>query len=360
MIGVPSIYSSLAFSAMTVTNRVITDDFEVGYIVLSSVNVSEIKNGFMIITNGNIYDSISFNNVVIDRHGSRHNFNGDDPLTPALDGDIQELTDSIGSSGTSDRIPRADHTHYHGQRSGGDLHSIVDHNTNGFMASLDKNKLDFFINPSNTVPLSIGTTSAGIQNNFSRSDHVHYHGVQPGGTLHETVTTNTNGFLSSSDKVLLNRLDLNSNVMTLNGIFSTSNPVYCFVYGNENVNIPENTNFTLNGTYFTSPQMNGIQYSNGGYFLLYSGYYRIQLNPSIYFPINNTSYILSVMVNNVDTNGAVITNNSGFNIMTENICFENIFSASDVITITITHTDGGNDVFSSNQTNSKLSIIKLS
>ncbi len=360
MIGVPSIYSNLAFSAMTVTNRVITDDFEVGFIVLSSVNVSEIKNGLMTITDGNIYNSISFNGVVIDKHGSRHNFNGDDPLSPALDGDIQELTDFVGSSGTSNRIPRADHVHYHGQRSGGNLHSAVTTTSNGFMLGNDKNKLDFFINPSNNIPLSIGITSPGTQNNFSRSDHVHYHGIQTGGSLHETATVNTNGFMSSSDKVMLNRLSLNSNVMTLNGIFSTSNPVYCFVYGNENVNIPVSTNFALNGTYFTNPQLNGIEYINGAYSLLYSGYYRIQLNPSIYFPISNTSYIISVMINNVTTNGIVITNNSGFDIMTENICFENTFNASDIITITILHTDGGPDVFSSNQTNSKLSIIKLS
>jgi hypothetical protein len=159
---------------------------------------------------------------------------------------------------------------------------------------------------------------------------------------------------------MLNRLSLNLDVMTLNGIFSTSSPVYCFSYGIENVNIPMNVNFTLNGTFFTSEQMNGIEYRNGGYFLLYYGLYVVQLNPSIYFPINNTSYTISVMVNNVSANGFVITNNSGFDITTENIFFQGIFNASDVITITIIHTDGGNDVFSSNQANSKFSIIKLS
>ncbi len=361
VIGVPSVYRDLAFSSVTVTNRVITDDFQVDYIILTSVNVSEIKNGFMVITGGNIYDSTSFNGVVIDGHGSRHNFNGGDPLTPALDSDIQNLTDSIGSSGTSNKIPRADHAHYHGQRSGGNLHSLADSVSNGFMSSNNKNKLDFFINPSDTTPLSVGTaSSSGVSSNFSRSDHTHYHGVQLGGSLHEVATLSTNGFLSSTDKTMLNSLSINSNVMTLNGIFSTSNPVYCFVHGNENVNIPMNVNFKLNGTYFTVPEMNGIEYRNGGYYLLYTGCYRIQLNPSMYFPLVSTSYIISVLINGVITNGFAMTNNSGFDTVTTNICFESMLNGSDVITVTILHTDGGDDVFSASQTNSKLSIIKLS
>ena len=53
---------------------------------------------------------------------------------------------------------------------------------------------------SNAVPSSLGAAAAGTSADFSRSDHVHAHGNQAGGTLHSTATTSTNGFMSAADK----------------------------------------------------------------------------------------------------------------------------------------------------------------
>jgi hypothetical protein len=54
------------------------------------------------------------------------------------------------------------------------------------------------------IPSTIGNTNQeGIQNAFSRQDHIHAHGNQGGGTLHSVVTTSVNGFMSSDDKVYL-------------------------------------------------------------------------------------------------------------------------------------------------------------
>ena len=43
-------------------------------------------------------------------------------------------------------------------------------------------------------------------NAFARSDHVHAHGNQPGGSLHALATTSTAGFMSPSDKDKLDNL----------------------------------------------------------------------------------------------------------------------------------------------------------
>lgn len=53
------------------------------------------------------------------------------------------------------------------------------------------------------VGISATTNSIGIVNSFSRSDHIHAHGALSDGTLHSTVTTSINGFMSSSDKMKL-------------------------------------------------------------------------------------------------------------------------------------------------------------
>jgi len=51
------------------------------------------------------------------------------------------------------------------------------------------------------VPYSIGTVSSeGILNAFARQDHIHAHDDQPGGSLHSVATTDSNGFMSSTDK----------------------------------------------------------------------------------------------------------------------------------------------------------------
>lgn len=54
---------------------------------------------------------------------------------------------------------------------------------------------------STAIPVTIGTVSSeGNANSFARSNHVHAHGDQPGGTLHAVATTTEAGFMSATDK----------------------------------------------------------------------------------------------------------------------------------------------------------------
>jgi len=54
-----------------------------------------------------------------------------------------------------------------------------------------------------TTPADIGTAAVGTGTTAARSDHVHGHGNQTGGSLHSIATTGTNGFMSSADKTKL-------------------------------------------------------------------------------------------------------------------------------------------------------------
>jgi len=55
--------------------------------------------------------------------------------------------------------------------------------------------------PAFGTPVAIGAaSSAGVANTIVRSDHVHAHGDQAGGTLHASATTGSAGFLSATDK----------------------------------------------------------------------------------------------------------------------------------------------------------------
>jgi hypothetical protein len=56
------------------------------------------------------------------------------------------------------------------------------------------------------TPVAVGAANAaGAASTISRSDHVHAHGDQAGGTLHAAATTGTAGFLSAADKLKLDQ-----------------------------------------------------------------------------------------------------------------------------------------------------------
>jgi len=63
----------------------------------------------------------------------------------------------------------------------------------------------------------VGTQAAGTSDKVARADHVHAHGDQGGGTLHDEATITVNGFLSASDKVKLDALLAGLNAGTLLG-----------------------------------------------------------------------------------------------------------------------------------------------
>jgi hypothetical protein len=68
-------------------------------------------------------------------------------------------------------------------------------------------------NPGGADPVSTGAPSTigannseGSATSLSRSDHIHDHGNQNGGSLHAVATTSVNGFMSASDKTKLDGL----------------------------------------------------------------------------------------------------------------------------------------------------------
>lgn len=62
------------------------------------------------------------------------------------------------------------------------------------------------MNLSDAVPQPVGAGAAGNATSASRSNHVHDHGNQGGGSLHALVTTSASGFLSAGDKSQLDLL----------------------------------------------------------------------------------------------------------------------------------------------------------
>jgi len=89
------------------------------------------------------------------------------------------------------------------------------------------------------TPSAIGVTNQiGNINAFARQDHIHAHGDQAGGTLHATASQSTAGFMSATDKVILDNITSltqsltnkgitgSTNYIDANGLKTTTNPVY--------------------------------------------------------------------------------------------------------------------------------------
>lgn len=65
------------------------------------------------------------------------------------------------------------------------------------------------------VPVTISTANAtGTANSFARSDHVHAHGNQAGGSLHSNATQSTAGFMSNTDKIFSDSIRASSFITT--------------------------------------------------------------------------------------------------------------------------------------------------
>ncbi|MGE3682406.1 MAG: hypothetical protein AB7G93_11830 [Bdellovibrionales bacterium] len=74
-------------------------------------------------------------------------------------------------------------------------------------------------------PVNIGAINApGTANSYPRSDHQHAHANQPGGSLHALVTQVLSGFMSASDKLKIDQLNIghlsysNSAIITTNSV----------------------------------------------------------------------------------------------------------------------------------------------
>lgn len=69
------------------------------------------------------------------------------------------------------------------------------------------------------TPANLGTAARGTATTAARSDHVHAHGDQAGGSLHANATTSVAGFMSAADKVKINDAALLSGA-TFTGLVS--------------------------------------------------------------------------------------------------------------------------------------------
>lgn len=162
--------------------------------------------GTLDLGNNPITNVSNINGLDITTHASRHTFNGSDPLDPALVSDITELTDSTISAGVNNaRIPRADHTHAHGNRGGGSLHAIATTSVAGFLSASDKEKLDSVSFGATSVsfatisPLNItkSTASIGTSTQAARADHKHDISTAAPSTTLTASTTNSEGSSTS-------------------------------------------------------------------------------------------------------------------------------------------------------------------
>jgi len=80
----------------------------------------------------------------------------------------------------------------------------------GSMSASDKAKLDGIAASatntplSSTTPAAVGSAAVGVGTTAARSDHVHAHGNQAGGSLHpDVVAAGASGFMSGADKTKL-------------------------------------------------------------------------------------------------------------------------------------------------------------
>lgn len=112
------------------------------------------------ITNVGLVDGVD-----VSAHASRHLPSGSDPITTAS---AVELTDSTNAEGSAESFARSDHTHSHGNRSGGSLHALViSAGAAGFMSGTDKSKLDNYP----TAPSGI---DHGALSDLLADDHTQY------------------------------------------------------------------------------------------------------------------------------------------------------------------------------------------
>lgn len=122
-----------------------------------------------------------------------------------------QLPDQANATGTGANLARANHTH----------------------------------NIPTGIASTIGTTNAqGSANAFARQDHIHDHGNQTTPTHHAAVTITDNGFMSSQDKVKLDRFATGFLQYQNSANQSTTSTTYGDVTLNENLNSFPNGFFT--------------------------------------------------------------------------------------------------------------------
>lgn len=95
---------------------------------------------------------------------------------------------------------------------GGSTHPVaIASGAAGFMSGADKSKLDGIAASAAAVggstPAAVAASgSTGVATTASRSDHVHAHGDQAGGTLHADASETADGFATTADRVAITDL----------------------------------------------------------------------------------------------------------------------------------------------------------
>lgn len=78
---------------------------------------------------------------------------------------------------------------------------------------------------SNDPPNDVGTSDSGSLATISRSDHVHGHGVQTDGTLHEEADGSKSGFLSSANFTKLTSVTAGAQPNAVDSVFGRLGPI---------------------------------------------------------------------------------------------------------------------------------------
>ena len=111
---------------------------------------------------------------------------------------------TTNTEGSAESVARSDHSH---DISTGVPSTQIPDQPNAEGTSSNLARADHTHNIPAQTPETVGTANAeGTANAFSRSDHVHSHGDQAGGALHAVATQSVNGFLSATDKIILDQL----------------------------------------------------------------------------------------------------------------------------------------------------------
>lgn len=339
----PSIYYSKSYGDLRVTN-IIVPEYLVNSVSAPIINSVSYKNVNLEIKNGNINNSGTINDIVLQLHGNGHGFNGVDPLPEANINEINSLSETINNSGTSNNFIRSDHVHAHGNLGGGLLHSVVSYSDDGFMSASDKIKLNNISSDFNPLPISTSST-AGFNNSFSRSDHVHYHGIQTLGTLHNVATESVSGFMEPTDLLKTQEITWYSNpgIFSINNlVFQVNNQPLGIIYGSfpQFINNDVDTKLT---TYWTNVEyINEMTYNSGTITIIREGYYNIIANPHI--SGNTNGYRKGfIQINNIKTGISVLNYSTDSNISpTLSLqCIEYLL-AGDQISVYVYHTAGNN------------------
>lgn len=150
------------------------------------------------ITNVGLVDGVD-----IPAHASRHLPNGLDPIITASPNNNLTAT-TTNSEGIQNSIARSDHSH---AITTGIVSTQIPDQSNSTGISTNLARADHIHNIPSGTPVTIGTTnSTGSAESFALSDHLHSHGVQIDQTLHAVATQSLNGFMSSTDKIIVDNI----------------------------------------------------------------------------------------------------------------------------------------------------------